>query len=55
MLKKLIAVAEREHKPAETGSYTDRTKHEADRKAKWGTSPNAPKPKPKKKKKSTAR
>ena len=50
MLAKLIAVSEREHTPAKTGSYSDRSKHEADRKAKWGTSPDAPKPKPRKKK-----
>ena len=50
VLAKLIAVAEREHEPAKTGSYADRSKHEADRRAKWGTSPGAPKPKPRKKK-----
>lgn len=55
-LAELVAIAAREHTPAKPGTYTDRTRHERDRKAKWGTAADAPKPKlkpkanPKKKK-----
>ena len=50
MLAKLQEVMKREHTPVNAGTYTDRSAHERDRKAKWGTSPDAPKPKPKRKK-----
>lgn len=50
MLVRLKEVVEREHRPANPGSYTDRTLHERDRKAKWGASAEAPKPKPQVKK-----
>ncbi|MEM7310073.1 MAG: sulfatase-like hydrolase/transferase [Planctomycetota bacterium] len=48
VLKRLAALAAREHEPARPGSYTDptRTRHERDRWAKWGTSKDRPKPKP---------
>ena len=50
ILAKLVAVAKREHTEARPGTYTDptRARHERDRKAKWGTSPDAPKPRKKK-------
>lgn len=50
LLKEMQAFAKREHTPVEAGVYYDvkRTLHEADRRAKWGTSGEGPKPKKKK-------
>ena len=38
LLARLVAISEREHQPARPGSYRDpkRTRHERDRRAKWG-------------------
>ncbi len=52
LLKEMKAFAKREHTAVEPGVYYDkkRTRHEADRQAKWGTSGEGPPPgKPKKK------
>ncbi|NOX98870.1 MAG: arylsulfatase [Verrucomicrobia bacterium] len=52
LMKEMQAFAKREHTPVEAGVYYDekRTLHEADRRAKWGTSGEGPPPrKPKKK------
>lgn len=37
ILEKMKAYATAEHKPAQPGTYTDRTRHERDRWAKWGS------------------
>jgi arylsulfatase A-like enzyme len=37
VVAKLQAIAGREHEPARPGTYTDRARHEQDRRAKWGT------------------
>lgn len=42
ILERLKSIAAREHTPARTGTYTDRTRHERDRWAKWGTSSGQP-------------
>ena len=44
-------LADSAHEPAKPGTYTDRTRHERDRWAKWGTAKDKPAPKPKGKKK----
>lgn len=46
-LERVKAIVEAAHKPVHAGVYVDRerTAHEKDRRAKWGTSPQAPKPK----------
>ncbi|MEM8955814.1 MAG: arylsulfatase [Verrucomicrobiota bacterium] len=53
VLAKMTAFAEASHTPVVAGTYSDpeRTRHERDRWAKWGTSPDAPPPKKPKKKK----
>ena len=53
LLKKMQAFAKQEHTPVEPGVYYDknRTLHEADRQAKWGTSGEGPPPIKAKKKK----
>ena len=50
LLKEMQAFAKQEHTPVNPGVYYDekRTLHEADRKAKWGTSGEGPKPRRKK-------
>ena len=42
----MAAIAAREFTPARPGTYHDpaRTRHEKDRDAKWGTSPDRPQP-----------
>ncbi len=45
LLKRMQAFAAASHTPAEPGTYTDRSRHERDRWAKWGTAKDAPKPK----------
>ncbi|MDG2124486.1 MAG: sulfatase-like hydrolase/transferase, partial [Verrucomicrobiales bacterium] len=47
VLGELVKLAEAAHEPARTGTYTDRTRHERDRWAKWGTAKDQPAPKPK--------
>ncbi len=49
ILARMTAFAEASHEPVQAGAYSDpdRTRHERDRWAKWGTSPDAPKPKKK--------
>ncbi len=42
VLQQLIGHAEAAHEPVEEGEFTDRTHHERDRWAKWGTSRPAP-------------
>ena len=37
ILDKMIAFAEKSHEPVKPGTYKDRTRHERDRNAKWGT------------------
>lgn len=37
MLARMVQLAEQSHVPAEPGSFSDRTRHERDRKAKWGS------------------
>ncbi|MFT5154483.1 MAG: arylsulfatase A-like enzyme, partial [Planctomycetota bacterium] len=48
VIAELAAIAAREFTPARPGTYTDvnRTRHEKDRQAKWGTSKGQPKPTP---------
>ena len=41
------AIALREHTPAQPGMFTQRTRHERDRWAKWGNAKGQPQPKPK--------
>jgi len=47
ILDKLKKIAVRQHQNPNPGTYTNGDRHAADRKAKWGSSPDAPKPKPK--------
>jgi len=45
VLEELLALAEAAHEPQVEGVFHDRSAHERDRAAKWGTSPDKPKPK----------
>ncbi|MCP4847110.1 MAG: sulfatase-like hydrolase/transferase [Verrucomicrobiaceae bacterium] len=47
IVSRMKAIALREHTPAEPGMFTQRTRHERDRWAKWGNAKNQPPPKPK--------
>ena len=38
IVERMQAIAAKSHEPVEIGTYTDRTRHERDRWAKWGTS-----------------
>ena len=42
VMSKIKEIAEREHSPVRKGTYTDRTRHERDRWAKWGDSKDRP-------------
>jgi hypothetical protein len=46
LLTMMAAIAKGEHEPVDAGTYLDpgRTRHEKDRDAKWGTSPDRPQP-----------
>jgi arylsulfatase A-like enzyme len=48
VLESLVAIAEAEHTPARTGTYTDptRKRHQRDRWAKWGTAKGQPQSQP---------
>jgi len=43
MVARMKKIGEEAHTPARPGTYTDRTRHERDRRAKWGTSRPQPK------------
>ena len=47
IVARMKAIALREHTPAQPGMFTQRTRHERDRWAKWGNAKNQPPPKPK--------
>jgi arylsulfatase A-like enzyme len=49
VLERLKGFAQAAHTPQVEGVFHDRSLHERDRAAKWGTSPDKPKPKPKSK------
>ena len=44
IVRKLTAFAEASHEPVRAGTYSDRTRHERDRWAKWGTAKDRPAP-----------
>lgn len=44
LVAKMKAIAADSHEPVQPGTFADRTRHERDRWAKWGTSRPAPKP-----------
>jgi len=50
LLKEMKSFAKAEHEPVRPGTYSDpdQKRHQADRQAKWGTSPDKPAPKKKK-------